>query len=74
MIEASTPERRAAQAVDALRHGWPLCIEARDGSNHELLPVETAIASEATADRMLIAATECLHNVTIYVNMCALRD
>lgn len=56
MIEASTPERRAAQAVDALRHGWPLCIEAVDGSNYELLPVETAIASEASARQMLISA------------------
>ena len=37
------PARRAAQAVDALRHGWPLAI----GGGPVLLPVETALASEA---------------------------
>lgn len=56
MIESSSSERRAAQAVDALRHGWPLCIEAKGGQDIMLLPVETAIASEATSDRMLISA------------------
>lgn len=44
--------RRAAQAVDALRHGWPLAFEG----GPVLLPVETAIAREATADLMLISA------------------
>jgi GTP cyclohydrolase II len=38
--------------VDALRHGWPLAFD--DGP--VLLPVETAIASGARADRMLISA------------------
>ncbi len=41
-----------AQAVDALRHGWPVAFE--DGP--VLLPVETAIAGEASSDRMLISA------------------
>jgi GTP cyclohydrolase II len=33
-----SPSRRVAQAIDALRHGWPLVI----GSAPALLPVETA--------------------------------
>ncbi len=48
----SSPERRAAQAVDALRHGWPLAFQ--DGPT--LLPVETAIARQASAPRMLVSA------------------
>ncbi|MGX7927389.1 GTP cyclohydrolase II [Tsuneonella sp. HG094] len=44
--------RRAAQAIDALRHGWPIAIEG--GS--VLLPAETAFAPGATAQRMLIGA------------------
>lgn len=47
-----SPARRAAQAVDALRHGWPLAFE----SGPVLLPVETAIAGEAKAERMLLSA------------------
>lgn len=47
-----SPARRAAQAVDALRHGWPIAFA--DGPT--LLPVETAIASEATSAMMLISA------------------
>ncbi len=38
--------------MDALRHGWPLTFD--DGPT--LLPVETAIASEARAPQMLISA------------------
>jgi GTP cyclohydrolase II len=53
---ASSPERRAAQAVDALRHGWPLNMRGEDGSAHLLLPIETAIASGATSERLLISA------------------
>ena len=41
-----------AQAIDALRHGWPLAIER----GPVLLPVETAVARRATAERMLISA------------------
>ena len=41
-----------AQAVDALRHGWPLAFEG----GPVLLTVETAIASGASAPRMLISA------------------
>ena len=47
-----SPARRAAQAVDALRHGWPIAFEG----GPTLLPVETAIAREATSDRLLISA------------------
>ncbi|WDA42852.1 GTP cyclohydrolase II [Erythrobacter sp. BLCC-B19] len=47
-----SPERRAAQAVDALRHGWPLAFDG----GPVLLPVETAIAQGASAPRMLISA------------------
>lgn len=47
-----SPERRAAQAVDALRHGWAL--EFAGGP--VLLPVETAIAREARSGYLLISA------------------
>jgi GTP cyclohydrolase II len=47
-----SPERRAAQAVDALRHGWPLAFEG----GPVLLPVETATAPDARAPQMLISA------------------
>lgn len=49
---APSPERRAAQAVDALRHGWPLAF----AGGPVLLPVETAAAPSAAAPRMLISA------------------
>ncbi len=47
-----SPERRAAQAVDGLRHGWPLAFEG----GPTLLPVETAVAPSAAAPQMLISA------------------
>ncbi len=43
--------RRAAQAIDALRHGWPLAI----GAAPVLLPVETA-PGEARSSLALISA------------------
>ena len=49
---APSGARRAAQAIDALRHGWPLAFPG----GPLLLPVETAIATGARADRMLISA------------------
>lgn len=52
MSEPPSPARRAAQAVDALRHGWPLAF----AGGPVLLPVETAIARGATAPQMLISA------------------
>ena len=56
-----SPSRRVALAVDALRHGWPLAVEcaAQDGSQAQtriLLPVETAIATQAKAEFLLISA------------------
>ncbi|WP_428027342.1 GTP cyclohydrolase II [Altererythrobacter sp.] len=51
-MSTPSPSRRVAQAVDALRHGWPLAFEG----GPVLLPVETAIASGATSERMLISA------------------
>ena len=47
-----SPARRVAQAIDALRHGWPLAMEG----GPVLLPVETGIATGATAPRLLISA------------------
>ncbi|ABC64487.1 GTP cyclohydrolase II [Erythrobacter litoralis] len=41
-----------AQAIDGLRHGWPIAL-AKAGT---LLPIETTLAREATADRLLISA------------------
>ncbi len=51
-LKMPSPERRAAQAVDALRHGWALNF----AGGPVLLPIETAIASGATADLLLISA------------------
>lgn len=47
-----SPERRVAQAIDALRHGWPIKV----GDAPLLLPVETATASDARSAQMLISA------------------
>ncbi len=54
--QSPSPGRRAAQAVDALRHGWPLAFEG----GPVLLPVETAIAQGASAPRMLISAARAV--------------
>lgn len=51
MSLSPSPARRAAQAVDALRHGWPLAFER----GPVLLPVETAIAAHARSRQMLIS-------------------
>src|SRR5205814_9002535 len=45
-LSQPSPSRRAAQAVDALRHGWPLRI----GQAPLLLPVETASGGEARSN------------------------
>ncbi len=42
--------------MDALRHGWPLRFESVADAPITLLPVETAIAAQARAPRMLISA------------------
>lgn len=48
-----SPARRAAQAVDALRHGWPLALPGAP----LLQPVETAFGEGLTASAMLISAS-----------------
>jgi GTP cyclohydrolase II len=47
-----TPERRVAQALDALRHGWPVSLDGLV----TLLPAETGYAPGATSQTMLISA------------------
>jgi GTP cyclohydrolase II len=47
-----SPSRRAAQAIDALRHGWPIALDG----GAVLLPVETALAGAAHSQTMLISA------------------
>ena len=51
-LNQASPSRRAAQAIDALRHGWPLAI----GNAPPLLPVETAPGGEAASSLALISA------------------
>ena len=48
----SSPSRRVALAIDALRHGWVISF---DGV-FALLPAETGFGEGATASRMLISA------------------
>ena len=47
-----SPSRRVARAIDALRHGGPIRMEG----GPTLLPVETAIAVDATSREMLVSA------------------
>ncbi|MEM7779549.1 MAG: GTP cyclohydrolase II [Pseudomonadota bacterium] len=51
LAASTSAARRAAQAVDALRHGWPLSFQG----GHTLLPIETAIAADPTSDHLLIS-------------------
>ena len=44
-------QRRIAQGIDALRHGWPVHFAGAP----VLLPVETASAPHARADRLLVS-------------------
>ena len=50
--DSSGNARALAQAIDALRHGWPIRVD--DGP--VLLPAETAADPEARGSRMLISA------------------
>lgn len=52
VLTGPSPQRRAAQAVDALRHGWPIVLDG----GPVLLPAETAIATGATSRLALISA------------------
>ena len=47
----TSPARRVAQALDALRHGWPITL---DGA-FTLLPAETGFGTATTARTMLIS-------------------
>lgn len=48
--------RRAAQAIDALRHGWPVCVAGSNGAI-TLLCAETGFeAGVTTAQQLLISA------------------
>ena len=53
VLSEVSPSRRAAQAVDALRHGWPL---AADGAP-VLQPIETAFGEGLRAEALLISAS-----------------
>lgn len=48
----TSPARRAAQAIDALRHGWPIVID----DAFTLIPAETGLGATLTARTMLISA------------------
>ena len=55
-MSVPSPSRRTAQAVDALRHGWPVRIAGGDGTL-VLMPAETGHdAGGTSADRLLISA------------------
>jgi GTP cyclohydrolase II len=47
-----SPARRAALAIDALRHGWPLALDG----GPVLLPAETGLGDGIQAQAMLISA------------------
>lgn len=51
--------RRAAQVVDALRHGWPVRIEGDDGAL-TLLCAETGYDAGLVAPRLLISAARAM--------------
>jgi len=50
-----SPARRTAQAIDALRHGWAVSLEAGGKALH-LLPVETAIDTPDSKTLLISAA------------------
>lgn len=52
----TSPARRVAQAIDALRHGWPIALDGQ----LTLLPAETGLGAEAAARTMLISAARAV--------------
>ena len=52
----TSPARRVAQALDALRHGWPIALEGA----FTLLPAETGLGQDATSRTMLISAARAV--------------
>ncbi|MGB3805730.1 MAG: GTP cyclohydrolase II [Erythrobacter sp.] len=55
MNTSPSPARRVAQALDALRHGWPLAFVRESGPDIALLPVDTAVATRARSQQMLVS-------------------
>jgi GTP cyclohydrolase II len=52
----SSPARRVAQALDALRHGWPIALEGA----FTLLPAETGFGAGVSSRTMLISAARAV--------------
>ena len=52
----TSPARRVAQALDALRHGWPIALEGA----LTLLPAETGLGEDAASRTMLISAARAV--------------
>ncbi|MGE8142608.1 GTP cyclohydrolase II [Novosphingobium sp. NPDC080210] len=52
----TSPARRVAQALDALRHGWPIVLEGA----FILLPAETGLGQGAMSRTMLISAARAV--------------
>lgn len=52
----TSPARRVALAIDALRHGWPIVVDGVLA----LLPAETGLGQEVTARTMLISAARAI--------------
>ena len=52
----TSPARRVAQALDALRHGWPIALEG----GFTLLPAETGMGAQPAARTMLISAARAV--------------
>ncbi|WP_254514841.1 GTP cyclohydrolase II [Novosphingobium sp. G106] len=52
----TSPARRVALAIDALRHGWPIVV----GDSFTLLPAETGFSDGTQASRMLISAARAV--------------
>ncbi|MDE2435229.1 MAG: GTP cyclohydrolase II [Sphingomonadales bacterium] len=52
----TSPARRVALAIDALRHGWPIALEG----GFTLLPAETGLARNARSRRLLISAARAV--------------
>ncbi|QQN73017.1 GTP cyclohydrolase II [Croceicoccus sp. YJ47] len=55
-MKGTASSRRAGQAIDALRHGWPIRIEDRV----TLLPAETGYDAGATSRLLLISAARAV--------------
>ncbi|MGB7653909.1 MAG: GTP cyclohydrolase II [Novosphingobium sp.] len=52
----TSPGRRAALAIDALRHGWPIRVD----DAFTLLPAETGFGAAARSTRMLISGARAV--------------